>query len=147
MNIAYRLRMLGTIVICAASFAASYDHGYFVAHTHGNAWYIAATYPIIIDFTILVAALTLATPTGVNRMTKLWANGIRYVGFAATLAFNLMASNWASTETAIVCLVPGVFLIGTVEMLIHAARGTAATRAKRPVTKPKGNVTPIRKAG
>lgn len=96
----------------------------------------AVTFPICIDAMILIAALTVAARTGVNAKARRWAGFARYFGFAATIYANGLASGIASakvidaqvlTGTAFM-LIPAVALICTMELLIHGAQGTPATR-------------------
>jgi hypothetical protein len=96
----------------------------------------AVTFPICIDAMILIAALTVAARTGVNAKARRWAGFARYFGFAATIYANGLASGIASakvidaqiiTGTAFL-LIPAVALICTMELLIHGAQGTPATR-------------------
>jgi hypothetical protein len=124
----YRIRIALTTIVCAASFYNSFRHIVEVALTAHQTADVAFMYPICIDAVVLISALTLATPTGINKATKLYASLGRLFGFSATLACNLAASNFTSTGAALVSLIPGAALILTIELLIHSARGTVASR-------------------
>jgi hypothetical protein len=153
MTNAAKFRVALITIVCAATFTISYSHIHAVALQYGNSPLAAVLYPITIDCGILVAALTLTARTGVNRSAKAWAAFARIFGFGATVFCNVAASDWAAATTpaatiaaVVVNLVPAIVLISTIELLIHGAHGTAASRARR-TAKPAGNVTPIRKAG
>jgi len=139
-----RIRLALITLVCACVFTASYNHIYDVARAAANAPYVAALYPICIDAVILICALTLTIRVGVSKAARLYARLGRAFGFAATIFCNLAASDFTSTFRAVVCLIPAIALIFTVELLIHSAHGTAASRRKsaRPP-----NVRPLRQAG
>jgi hypothetical protein len=98
---------------------------------YGNTMDVAIMYPICIDAVILISALTLIQPRGVNKQAKMWATVGRVIGFVFTLYANMLYSGWESTDAVLVNLIPGVMLIVTVELLIYGFKGTAATNRKR----------------
>lgn len=128
MTKAQKLRMTAITAVCLAVFAISFDHITTVAATYGNGW-TAILYPICIDGVILVSALTLVARVGISKATKAYAKAGRWFGFIATIYANVAHSGYASTDAVLVNLIPAISLILTVEMLIHAAQGTSATRA------------------
>lgn len=112
----------------------------------------AVTFPICIDALILIAALTVAARTGVNAKARRWAGFGRYFGFAATIYANGLAGGIARAEhidaavltgTAFM-LIPAVALIVTMELLIHGAQGTPASR--KAASRPTATVTQLRRA-
>jgi drug/metabolite transporter (DMT)-like permease len=140
---AIRARLALIAIVCACVFYTSFRHITHVALSYGNTADVAVLYPICIDAVILVSALTLTARTGVNRVTKLWASAGRYFGFAATIFCNVSSSEFASSMAVVVALIPAIALIITVELLIHAAQGTPATRARKAK---KATVTQLRSA-
>jgi hypothetical protein len=164
MTKAQQLRIAAITIVCAAAFRDSFGHIVRVAMVAGNTTSEALTYPVAIDGVILVSALTLAAKVGVSRTTRMWAMFGRYFGFTATLLANGAAAGSTDLGRVAICLLPGISLIATVELLIHAAHGTPASRAKATETaqhakrsaaakkaaatraaRKAGNVTPIRK--
>lgn len=150
----FQARIALTAAVALGSFYISASHIVRVATAAGNHGLAAYVYPIAIDAVILVSVLTLVTRTGVNWKAKGYAATGRIFGFGATIYCNLAASNWTGPTSAIVNLIPALSLIIVMELLVHAAQATPATRAKRPATKrttkapakttTKTNVTPIR---
>ncbi len=138
-----KLRIALTTTVCAAVFYTSFRHIVGVATHYGNTIDVALLYPICIDAVILISALTLVARTGVSKAAKFYARLGRIFGFASTIFCNLASSEFASTMAAIVALIPAIALILTVELLIHAAQGTTATRAKASKT---ATVTKLRSA-
>jgi Protein of unknown function (DUF2637) len=151
MTKAMKFRLALIAIVCAAAFRDSWGHIVKVALWAGNGTGEAFTYPIAIDGVILVSAVTLAARVGVSKTTKSWAIFGRYFGFAATLFANGAAAQSANIGSILINVIPGIALIATVEMLIHASQGTVATRARstrparKPVAKKAASVTPIRK--
>lgn len=150
MTTAARIRIALITLVCAAVFYTSFRHITEVAHRYGNSLDVAALYPICIDAVILISALTLVARTGVSKAARFYAKLGRVFGFAATIFCNLASSDFSSTVAALVALIPAVSLILTVELLIHAAQGTAATRSrsaakKTTAARKAATVTPLRK--
>lgn len=145
---AAQVRIALIVTVCAAQFYTSARDIIETAlpMVHGD-MSRAVTFPICIDAMILIAALTVAARTGVNAKARRWAGFARYFGFAATVYANGLASGIASaqhitaeviTSTAFM-LIPAVSLICTMELLIHGAQGTPASRkaAARTVEAPR----------
>jgi len=144
---AFQARIALTGAVALGSFWISASHIVRVASEAGNHGLAAYVYPVSIDCVILVSVLTLVVKTGVNRMAKMYAAAGRIFGFSATIYANLAASGWTSVTAAIVNLIPAISLIVVMELLVHAAQATPATRARRTSStgsKAKTNVTPIR---
>lgn len=147
-----QIRIALITIVCAAVFYTSYSEIYAVALHYTGKARVAATYPICIDAVILIAALTLVARTGVNATAKRWARFGRVFGFAATILCNAAASGFASATTVtldlvvavLVSLIPAISLIATVELLIHGAQGTPASR--KAAAKPVATVTQLRRA-
>lgn len=123
-----KLRITAITAVCAAVFAISFDHITTVAATYGNGW-TSFLYPICIDGVILVSALTLVARVGISKATKAYAKAGRWFGFVATIYANVAHSGYSSTDSIVVNLIPAIALIFTVELLIHAAQGTSASRS------------------
>ncbi len=143
------LRMILTAIVCTGVFYTSFAHITTVAQSYGNSLSTALMYPILIDGMILACALTLTAKTGVNKMTRWYAGLGRWTGFGFTIACNTMHANSWNVGAIFVALIPAIVLIIVVELLIHAAQGTPATRAKRATkstTTQASNVRSIRKA-
>lgn len=130
-----KARYAATIIVTLAVAAISYTHIYSIALSHGNAPFVSALYPLTIDGVIAASTLTLIQRVGVSKTTRTWATVGRYFGFAATIYANAVHSGWASTDDVIINTIPGVALIITLEVLVHAAKGTPATRARRTASK------------
>ncbi len=145
-----RIRVALIATVCAAVFYTSFRHITHVAAHYGNSPDVAALYPVCIDAVILISALTLVARVGISKTTRFYAKAGRLFGFAATIFCNLAASDFTSTMAAVVSLIPALALILTVELLIHAAQGTPATRkataAKPTKTAGKATVTRLRSA-
>lgn len=150
-----QIRILLITVVCAAVFYTSYSEIYAVALHYTGKARVAATYPICIDAVILIAALTLVARTGVNATAKRWARFGRVFGFTSTILCNAAASGFASADAltldlvvaVAVSLIPAISLIATVELLIHGAQGTPASRARAAKTaRPAATVTRLRAA-
>lgn len=124
-----KLRIAAITAVCLSVFAISFDHITAVAQTYGNGW-TSFLYPVCIDGVILVSALTLVARVGISKTTKVYAKAGRWFGFAATIYANVAVSGYASTDAILVNLIPAVSLIFTVELLIHAAQGTSASRSR-----------------
>jgi hypothetical protein len=139
-NLAARIALTATVA--AGTFFISASHIISVAEEAGNHGAAAFVYPVAIDAVILVSVLTLVAKTGVNRMAKWYATLGRTFGFAATIYANVAASGFESVNNAVINLIPALALIITMELLVHAAQATPATRARK-ATK-KATVTPIR---
>lgn len=150
---AAQIRILLIVIVCAAQFYTSARDIVSTALplVHGDLSR-AITFPICIDALILIAALTVAARTGVNAKARRWAGFGRYFGFAATIYANGLSGGIAHAthlDPAIVTgtlfmLIPAVALIVTMELLIHGAQGTAASR--KAAAKPVASVTPLRRA-
>lgn len=125
------IQMVLISVVCLGIFYTSFRHIVAVAVHYGNTIDVAIMYPICIDAVILISALTLIQPRGVNKQAKMWATVGRIVGFVFTLYANMLHSGWESTDAVLVNLIPGVMLIITVELLIYGYKGTTATRKKQ----------------
>lgn len=123
-----KLRMALISIVCLGIFYTSFRHIVAVAQYYGNTLDVAIMYPVCIDAVILVSALTLIAPRGVNRQAKVWATIGRVLGFVATIYANMLHSGWESTDAVIVNLIPGVMLIITVELMIYGFKATPATR-------------------
>jgi len=125
-----KLRMVLISIVCLGIFYTSFRHIVAVAQHYGNTIDVAIMYPICIDAVILISALTLIAPRGVNKQAKVWATIGRTLGFVATIYANMLHSGWESTDAIVVNLIPGVMLIITVELMIYGFKATPATRAK-----------------
>lgn len=148
-----QIRIALIVTVCAAQF---YTSARDIVDTalplvHGDLSR-AITFPVCIDALILIAALTVAARTGVNKPARRWAAFGRYFGFTATIYANGLAGGIAHadridaavlTGTAFM-LIPAVALIVTMELLIHGAQGTPASR--RAASKPSATVTRLRAA-
>lgn len=148
---ALQARVALTAAVAGGTFYISASHIVAVATAAGNHGLAAYIYPIAIDAVILASVLTLVAKTGVNWKAKSYAAAGRIFGFGSTIYCNLAASGWTSLTSAIVNLIPAVSLILVMELLVHAAQATPATRARRSTAKRTarpakrtGNVTPIR---
>lgn len=130
MTTTQKLRIVAITIVCGAVFAISYSHIASVAGQYGNGW-SAYLYPICIDGVILISALTLVARVGITKTTRYYAKLGRWFGFAATIYANVAHSGYGSTDAILVNLIPALSLILTVELLIHAATGTAKYRAQR----------------
>jgi hypothetical protein len=140
-----KLRAALITMTCLGSFYVSFRHIVDVALAHGNTIDVAIVYPISIDAVILVSALSLIQPKGVNKKARFWATLGRMFGFAATIYANMLHSGWADTDSVLVNLIPAVGLITVIELLIHTAHGTVATRAAaRTKNATPSNVTKLR---
>jgi drug/metabolite transporter (DMT)-like permease len=124
------IQMVLTTVVCGAIFYTSFRHIVAVAMHYGNTMDVAIMYPVCIDAVILISALTLIQPKGVNKQAKMWATVGRVIGFVFTLYANMLHSGWENTDAVLVNLIPGIMLIVAVELLIYGFKGTAATRRK-----------------
>lgn len=125
-------RLALTTLVCSGVFYTSFHHIVSVAMAYGNnSASVAVMYPVCIDAVILIAALTLVAKRGISKTTKAYAKAARLFGFAATIFCNITASHFASSISVAVDLIPAISLIFTVELLIHAAQGTPASRAAR----------------
>lgn len=142
MNKNFAARIALTSAVAVGTFYISASHIIAVAHAAGNHGAAAYAYPISIDAVILVSVLTLVAKTGVNRMAKWYAAIGRAFGFTATIYCNVAASGFQSVSSAVVNLIPALALIITMELLVHAAQATPATRARKATTK--ATVTPIK---
>lgn len=123
-----KLRIALIVAVCLGVFYTSFRHIVAVAMAQGNPTDVALMYPISIDAVIMISALTLVVRTGVSKAARFWARFGRVFGFAATIYANVAHSGYASTDAVLVNLIPAVALIVTVELLIHSAQGTAASR-------------------
>lgn len=129
MTTTQKLRIALIALVCAAVFAISYEHIASVAQQYGNGW-SAYLYPVCIDGVILISAFTLVARVGITKTTRYYAKLGRWFGFAATIYANVAHSGYGSTDAILVNLIPALSLILTVELLIHAATGTAKYRAR-----------------
>jgi len=135
-----QIRLTLIVAVCAAQFYNSARDIVDVALpiVHGDVSR-AAMFPASVDLMILVAALTVAAPKGVNRKAKFWAAAGRYIGFGFTVYANVLASGISRVNVitpsvfadAVFMLAPALALICTMELAIHGAQGTPATRAAR----------------
>lgn len=141
MNNKVRMVLIG--IVCLGIFYISFRHIVAVAMEYGNTLDVAIMYPICIDAVILISALTLVQPRGVNKQAKMWATIGRVVGFIATIYANMLHSAWESTDAVAVNLIPGAMLIITVELLIYGYKGTPAAKTASK-TKTVGNVRKLR---
>lgn len=141
-----QIRLALTTAVAAGTFYISASHIVSVATSAGNQGLAAYVYPVAIDCVILVSVLTLVARVAVNRMAKFYAKAGRIFGFAATIYCNLAASHFVNVTSAIVNLIPALSLIVVMELLVHSAQATPATRARAAARKAstKTNVTPIR---
>lgn len=130
MTTTQKLRITAITIVCLAVFAISYEHIATVAGQYGNGW-SRYLYPICIDGVILISALTLVARAGVTKTTRYYAKLGRWFGFIATIYANVAHSGYGSTDAILVNLIPALALILTVELLIHAATGTAKYSAGR----------------
>lgn len=138
---AHRIRIAAVTVVCVVTFYVSFSEIMATAMSYGIERRVALAYPISIDALILVCAFTLIVNRGATRTTKVYAKFGRLFGFGATIYCNSMAAGTTDINALIVHAIPAVSLIFTVELLVHGAKGTAATRKGKAA----GNVTPIRK--
>lgn len=148
-----QIRIALIVTVCAAQFYTSARDIVTTALplVHGDLSR-AVTFPICIDALILIAALTVAARTGVNAKARRWAGFGRYFGFAATIYANGLSggiAHAARIDASIVTgtlfmLIPAVALIVTMELLIHGAQGTPASR--KAAAKPAATVTHLRRA-
>lgn len=149
------IRIALITTVCAAQFFVSasdiIDQALHVTHSIAR----AAAFPACIDATILIAALTVAARTGVNKKARQWAAFARYFGFTATVYANVISSGITRAAhltpdlvaSAAFMLIPAVALIATMELLIHGAQGTPATRkAASAKTTSRATVTRLRAA-
>jgi hypothetical protein len=152
---ALHARIALTAAVALGTFYISASHIVRVASAAGNHGLAAYVYPVAIDCVILASVITLVARKGVNWKAKGYAAAGRIFGFGATIYCNLAASGWTSLTSAIVNLIPALSLIIVMELLVHTAQGTPATRASQPAAKrttkapakrtaTKTNVTPIR---
>lgn len=125
-----KVRMALVVIVCFGVFYTSFRHIVAVATDYGNTMDIAIMYPVCIDAVILISALTLIAPRGVNKQAKMWATVGRVVGFTTTIYANMLHSAWESTDAVLVNLIPGVMLIITVELMIYGFKATPATRKR-----------------
>lgn len=148
-----KLRIALVLVVCAAQFYTSARDIVAAAMPHvDNDLSRAVTFPVSIDAAILAATLYAAVKVGMNRKARLWAAFVRYAGFSATIYTNALASGITRADRltvdvvtgTLLLILPAVLLIGTVEMVIHAAQGTPASRAR--AAKPQATVTRLRAA-
>lgn len=130
-------RFIATGILVASVFTISFQHIMAIAHSHGNGW-TSFLYPMSIDGLIVACTMTLITKTGVSKVTRKWAGAGRYFGFAATCYANAVHSGWSDTDTVIINLIPAIALIIGVEVLVHAAQGTTASRSRRAPAKRTG---------
>jgi hypothetical protein len=124
-------RILLTALVTGGIFRVSFQHITEVAEHYGNTYSIAVWYPICIDGMILISALTLVAGRGVNKSAKRYAVAGRWVGFAFTIYANMIHGGMQDVTGMIVNLIPAVSLIIVMELLIHAAQGTPATKRAR----------------
>jgi Protein of unknown function (DUF2637) len=145
-----RTRTMLTAAVAAGSFYISASHIVTVATAAGNHGLAAYIYPVAVDAVILVSVLTLVARVAVNKMAKFYARLGRIFGFSATIYCNVSASGFHSVQSMVIDLIPAVAAIIVMELLVHTAQATPATRARSAARKPtkstKTNVTPIRKA-
>lgn len=142
-----KLRIALIVVVTLGVFYTSFRHIVAVAMAHGNTADVALFYPVSIDAVIMISALTLVVRNGVPKAARFWARFGRVFGFVATIYANVAHSGYASTDAVLVNLIPAVALICTVELLIHSARGTSASRrqATAKPAKPATRKSPARK--
>lgn len=166
MNTTAKLRIAAISVVMVIAFYISYFDLSDVARSidlsgKGREF----LFPIIIDGTIMASTFTLLAKTGLNKMARMYANTARWAGFIATVAGNAAHSQFKDVPSFLGNVAVAVFLILTIETLVHTAAGTpasrkaAATVALTPAQKGQltkaankakaaqaANVTPIRKA-
>src|SRR5689334_23008117 len=128
---AFQARIALTAAVAGGTFFISASHIVAVATAAGNHGLAAYVYPVAIDAAILVSVLTLVAKSGVNWKAKSYAAAGRIFGFSATIYCNLAASHWTSITSAIVNLIPAISLIIVMELLVHAAQATPATRSRK----------------
>lgn len=87
-------------------------------------------FPIIIDGTIMASTFTLLAKTGLSRKARGYANLARWSGFTATVLGNAAHSGFTTVPSFLANVAVAVFLILTIETMVHTAHGTPATRAK-----------------
>lgn len=132
-----RIAAIGTVMVIA--FYISYFDLSDVAATVGIKGHLREyLFPIIIDGTILASTFTLLMRTGLTKVARGYANAARWTGFVATVAGNVMHSEFVSAASVIANAAVAIFLILTIETLVHTAVGTPATR--------KAALTPAQKA-
>ena len=134
-------RLILVIGVCSVIFYNSRDHIAYVASHYGHAHGFSAQwgYAITIDCTILISALTLVANRGVNKAARNWARAGRWFGFVSTVLANLTASGFADSPVVdlplivsiLICAIPGIALIIVVELVIHSAKATPATRSRQ----------------
>lgn len=152
---ATQIRVTLVLVVCAAQFYTSARDIIETAlpHVHGDLGR-AVTFPVSIDAAILAATLYAAVRTGINKAARRWAAFVRYVGFAATLYANGLAAGITTAPRitadvvtgTLFLMLPAILLIGTMELVVHAAQGTAASRARTARATPTATVTRLRAA-
>lgn len=137
-----------TALVWAGAFKISSSHIIELAMRFGNRKDDALFYPVIVDAMIIVCALWVASPKGVNKATRLWAAFGRYFGFAATLFANVAHQDLTDAISIGVGLLPAVSVIITTEVFVHGMRSTPAARKAQASRSGKhtGNVVPMRKA-
>lgn len=137
-------RLAAITTVCVIVFYVSFSDIAEVALAYGLAPRVAYAYPLCIDAMILVCALTLVASKGINRSAKFYAKLGRWFGFVATIYANALGAGTVDINAIAIHAIPAVSLIFTIELMIHGAKGTAASRSARS-SKSAGNVTPIRK--
>lgn len=152
---ATQLRITLVLVVCAAQFYTSARDIVATAlpHVHHDLSR-AVTFPVSIDAAILAATLYAVIRTGISAKARRWAAFVRYTGFAATLYANGLASGIASADRitpdlvtgTLFLMIPAILLIGTMELVVHAGQGTAASRKAAKTNRPAATVTRLRAA-
>lgn len=131
------LRIALVLTVCGAQFYTSFRDivDAVLPHVHDDTSR-AISFPISIDAAILAATLYASVKVGMNRKARLAALFVRYTGCIGTLYANALASGITRVDVltvdvvtgTLLLMLPAILLIGTVEMVIHAAQGTPASR-------------------
>jgi hypothetical protein len=165
MTTTQKIRIAAIAIVMSIAFYISYFDLRDVARSvalsgAGRDW----LFPIIIDGTIMASTFTLLARTGLSKVARGYANAARWSGFTATVVGNAAHSGFTSVGAFLANVAVAVFLILTIETLVHTAQGTAASRkaasaatltpqqkaartraANRKAANAAGNVTPIRR--
>jgi hypothetical protein len=129
MNTTAKLRIAAISIIMVIAFYISYFDLSDVARSidlkgMGREY----LFPFIIDGTIMASTFTLLAKTGLNKMARMYANAARWSGFIATVSGNAAHSGFTSVPSFLGNVAVAVFLILTIETLVHTAAGTPASR-------------------
>lgn len=120
-----KMVVAGLIAACIAK--VSFAHTVHIAETHGQAHDNALLYPVIVEATMIYCA-TILSGGPINRMTKFWCRVGMYLGIIANLGANLFSCDMSDTLTAVIAIVPGVFLYIVVEIILNSAKSIRSRR-------------------